>query len=571
MYRVTAFAIGAYVAICTSPLGAQSVFYVSPNGNDLADGLTPQTAWRTLDKVSTTPFQPGQTILFERGGEWRGRLSASSSGTAEAPIVYGSYGTGAKPRFFGSDILDKSTFTPAGVGTQAVVTAAPVDVGSVLVNGEFLRSAQLITNSSNAATNRNYVLANPGTWFRDAATNQLFINTGTHAPSDPRQFTAVTRDDVVLALGRNHLVFRDIVVDESAFFNRGYGFRVQSADHVLIENSEVFRAGKHHFGVINSTGFHGRGLYAAIAMPDQGVGGATALVSYSDFRYTGHTSVWEDVLVEDMRGVYPAWYSHGEGIGQITLRNITAVDTSVHLTDVTFASGITTINGGIAVGTGSVLDGATLKGQNASLTLYSQATARNVLIDGYAYTAGFASPIVVAGADTRLELATVAVASLPGFGQMITLTGTSPSLELLGSILLSPGNAPLSWSNTSGVAIDSNYNLFHNIFFRGPANQNLTLAQWMALTGNDLLSVTGDPMFVDAANGNYNLLPNSPAIDRIPPELLAHVLVDRNGRLRWIGGGIDIGAFEGFTVVPEPALIAPLLASGLLLLRRARR
>ena len=97
----------------------QSTLYVSPTGNDAADGLTPATAWRSVEKVSATAFQPGQTVLFERGGEWRGRLSASSSGTAAAPIVYGAYGDGAKPRFYGSDILNKAGFVGVGGGSVA--------------------------------------------------------------------------------------------------------------------------------------------------------------------------------------------------------------------------------------------------------------------------------------------------------------------------------------------------------------------------------------------------------------------------------------------------------------------
>src|SRR5688572_21560068 len=93
---------------------AQSVsattYYVSNSGDDQNSGLDPASPWRSVARVNSTLFAPGSHILFERGGEWRERLSASSSGTADQPIVYDAYGAGPKPRFWGSDILDKSLF-----------------------------------------------------------------------------------------------------------------------------------------------------------------------------------------------------------------------------------------------------------------------------------------------------------------------------------------------------------------------------------------------------------------------------------------------------------------------------
>lgn len=563
-----------FLFVVTGLVGAnaygQPTYYVSPNGDDTADGLTPQTAWRTLTKVSNTSFAPGTHILFERGGEWRDQLRSSSSGTAEAPIVYGSYGSGPKPRFYGSDILDKSGFASAGSGTTAVVTSFSQSVGSVLVDGEFLRSAELVTQSSNPVTNRQFVLSNPGTWYRDPATQQLWVNSGVNPSSDPRRYTAVTRDDVVLAGYHNHLIFRDLVVDETAIYDRGYAFRVQTANHVRIENSEAYRAGKHHFGVINSTGFHGKGLYAAIAMPDQGFGGATALVSYSDYRYSDQTSVWEDVLVEDMRGPYPAWYSHGEGIGHITLRNITSIGSSFSISERTTASNLTAVDANIGVDSDVTVEGITLRGRQAQLSLGSRTTVRNLLMHDFIWQSGHAAPIVVHGADARIEMATVAVSSLPMFGQMIALVQSTASLELFGAILSVPGGAPFSWAASAATAINADFNLYHNVGFRSPSNQWITLAQWAALTGNDLHSVAGDPGFLDAAGGNYNLRPDSLALDRIPPHLLPHLLIDRNGRPRWIGAGIDIGALEGFTVVPEPMSLAALTAGALFLQRRPR-
>lgn len=548
---------------------AQATYYVSPTGNDLADGLTPATAWRTVDQVSTRTFLPGESILFERGGEWRGRLSASSSGTVEAPILYGAYGSGAKPKFIGSDILDKSSFIPASASGTAMQIAAPVEVGSVLADGAFLRGAAHVTRSADPAVNRAHVLANPGTWWRDDTTQTLLVNTGTNLTSDPRRLTAVTRDDVVFANQRNNLIFRDLAADETAFFDRGYAFRIQETINVRVENSEAFRAGKHHFGVINSDAFVGKDLYAAYAMPDQGNGGATALVSYSDARYSGHTSLWENVVVEGMGAEnYPAWVSHGEGIGQLTLRNIEARGVGLSIGEKTAAYDIRVLDSGISVHNGATLDGATLKGLNASIRLGKDAVARNVLIDGYKHTSSYAAAVVIEGPNTVLELSTITMApNNPGYSAIMAYANSGATLDARGNIFLAPNLMWFCTSITSPAQLDSNYNLFSNAGFALQGSGAVfNLAQWAAATGNDLNSIAGIAAFVDAANGNFNLLPNSAGIDAIPAGTFPGVLVDRNGRLRLVGNGYDIGAFEGFVVVPEPttALWGGVLAIGLL-------
>jgi len=119
----------------------------------------------------------------------------------------------------------------------------------------------------------------------------------------------------------------------------------------------------------------------------------------------------------------------------------------------------------------------------------------------------------------------------------------------------------------------SNYNLMANAWFRLPGSGvRLTLAQWVAMTGNEVNSLNGTPTFVDALNGNFNLLPGSIGIDAIPAGLYPDVLLDRNGRQRLVGSGYDIGAFEGFTVIPEPgaAVWMGVALAGLVMRRRRR-
>ena len=78
------------------------VYYVSASrGRDSNDGTTPETAWLTLTRVNTARLEPGDCVLFERGGSWRGQL-VPASGREGAPVRYGAYGSGPLPRILGS-------------------------------------------------------------------------------------------------------------------------------------------------------------------------------------------------------------------------------------------------------------------------------------------------------------------------------------------------------------------------------------------------------------------------------------------------------------------------------------
>ena len=53
-----------------------------------------------------------------------------------------------------------------------------------------------------------------------------------------------------------------------------YVFRIQGSSDVHLENCDAINGGKHHFGVINSTGFVGKKLYARGCIPGLGFGNA---------------------------------------------------------------------------------------------------------------------------------------------------------------------------------------------------------------------------------------------------------------------------------------------------------
>lgn len=82
-----------------------TTYYVSNSGDDANDGLTPETAWATPEKVSTTKLNPGDGVLFERGSVFRGPDKIDREGVfleCQPGVTYAAYGAGPKPVLMGS-------------------------------------------------------------------------------------------------------------------------------------------------------------------------------------------------------------------------------------------------------------------------------------------------------------------------------------------------------------------------------------------------------------------------------------------------------------------------------------
>lgn len=89
--------------------GAGTYYVDSVEGDDGNDGTSPEKAWKSLEKVNATEFQPGDRLLFRAGRSWTGQLWPKGSGTKEAPIVLDSYGEGSRPLILGNTTMMKET------------------------------------------------------------------------------------------------------------------------------------------------------------------------------------------------------------------------------------------------------------------------------------------------------------------------------------------------------------------------------------------------------------------------------------------------------------------------------
>lgn len=70
----------------------------SHSGDDARDGLSPETAWSSLDRVHAAALAAGDCVLFRAGSVWTGQLRVQAQGAPGRPILFRAYGEGPRPR-----------------------------------------------------------------------------------------------------------------------------------------------------------------------------------------------------------------------------------------------------------------------------------------------------------------------------------------------------------------------------------------------------------------------------------------------------------------------------------------
>ena len=120
----------------TNTQGAGATYYVSNTGNDYNSGTSTQNAWRTLEKVNSYSFLPGDKVLFKKGDAWMGQIKPKS-GTSSAPITYGAYGAGNKPVLHQSVTLGSTQdWTQESYRIWSTNYSTSSDVGNISFNNE---------------------------------------------------------------------------------------------------------------------------------------------------------------------------------------------------------------------------------------------------------------------------------------------------------------------------------------------------------------------------------------------------------------------------------------------------
>jgi hypothetical protein len=112
--------------------GGAEKYYVSATGNDAAKGTSITTSWLSIAKINASTFRPGDMILFKRGDIFYGTITINQSGSSGNPIVFGAYGTGAKPIITGFTRLSGWTNDGGGI-YESTCSACQLDLRMLTV------------------------------------------------------------------------------------------------------------------------------------------------------------------------------------------------------------------------------------------------------------------------------------------------------------------------------------------------------------------------------------------------------------------------------------------------------
>ena len=110
---------------------AGTIYYVSADGDDANDGLSPKSAIRTLDRMNALELKPEDGVMFRRGDVWRGRIYTKPG------VTYSAYGRGEKPRIYGSPYDAAQVGEWVETSTKNVYVYSedlPDDVGTLVFN-----------------------------------------------------------------------------------------------------------------------------------------------------------------------------------------------------------------------------------------------------------------------------------------------------------------------------------------------------------------------------------------------------------------------------------------------------
>jgi len=102
-----AYLVACLLVLTSIPVMAQdgTTYYVSNAGDDANDGLSPDTAWQTIEYVNTVRLADNDTVLFRRGDTFRGEFRLYKTPVG---VTVGAYGEDDADTYW----LDNVTFEP---------------------------------------------------------------------------------------------------------------------------------------------------------------------------------------------------------------------------------------------------------------------------------------------------------------------------------------------------------------------------------------------------------------------------------------------------------------------------
>jgi hypothetical protein len=494
-----------------------TTYYVANAGNDACDGKS-QTigssgacAWKTISKVNSSSFLPGDSILFNRGDTWREQLSVPSSGSAGLPIIFGAYGSGAKPIINGANLITTWTLT----GTANVWSASSAQAYQLFRNGVRCHNqASLVA------------LVNDYDFYSDGTTIYVYSTT------DPSSETweAGTRAKCISVIDKSYITIENLELKYASSATGGnFDWSALTANPfygIVLTNIDSSYSWAYGYEFWNTTGGSVDGV-TMTGCTDHHSGAVGA--SFASLHIMGTLGAISNVLIQNSSFSYAGING---GIGTTDVRS--------HGMSLTSVSGLT------------VKNTATFGNYGAGIfaeRLHSPATEFDYML-------------VYANSDAGLVLKTTSSQSptVTFYNGVIYGNGSSGGTYKYGIwsnvSTLTIKNSIIAENYTyeiviyGGSTLVSNYNDYYHSAggsFMRWSGANYTFADWKTVSSGDANSISSDPLFVSTVTPDFRLQSTSLAINAGTDVSLTQ---DYLGTVVPKGAAQDMGAYEYDATAP---------------------
>ena len=157
----------------TTPL--IGIYVDADNGDDTNGDGTISKPYKTLAKVTSLTIAPGTNIFLKRGCIWREQfVVADLDATASEPIIISAYGSGSKPKIYGSSDGDRTNYwTSLGSNKWATPNSSFTKTVYLAFYNTNTTQTRLIQESTENALNANWEYFYDGTNDRVIVYNSI--------------------------------------------------------------------------------------------------------------------------------------------------------------------------------------------------------------------------------------------------------------------------------------------------------------------------------------------------------------------------------------------------------------
>lgn len=208
-------------------VGAAATYYVANQGADTNDGLSPETAWATIEHVNAAPIVPGDRVLFRRNDVWRTHLHSlvPNSGNESGWITFGAYGDGAKPLLLGSmPKNDPNDWKDEGGGIWST-GGFPADVGNIIFGDDEVCGAKVWCDAD-LNQERDY-------WY-DATHHVVRLRLGENPAKRHSRIECAIYRHIIDENARSYVIYENLMLKYGAAHGIGGG----NTHHIIVRDCD---------------------------------------------------------------------------------------------------------------------------------------------------------------------------------------------------------------------------------------------------------------------------------------------------------------------------------------------